>query len=171
MRRPADSENIIKRIAHWRSICPELVIRSTFIVGFPGETEDDFQQLLDFLDEVELDRVGVFPYSPVEGASANDLSNPVEEEEKIERLEQLMALQADVSRDKLQRRIGRQETVLIDAIVDDTLIVARSAAEAPEIDGQIFIQNPRQHTLNIGEFTQVKIIDADEHDVYAQLMD
>ncbi|MEK7990565.1 MAG: 30S ribosomal protein S12 methylthiotransferase RimO [Thiotrichaceae bacterium] len=171
MRRPADSENIIKRIAHWRSICPELVIRSTFIVGFPGETEDDFQQLLDFLDEVELDRVGAFPYSPVEGASANDLPNPVEEEEKIERLEQLMALQADVSRDKLQRRIGRQETVLIDAIVDDTLIVARSAAEAPEIDGQIFIQEPGQHHLNIGEFTQVKIIDADEHDIYAQLVD
>ncbi|WP_353571144.1 30S ribosomal protein S12 methylthiotransferase RimO [Candidatus Albibeggiatoa sp. nov. BB20] len=169
MRRPADSENMIKRIAHWRSICPDLVIRSTFIVGFPGETEDDFQQLLDFLDQVELDRVGVFPYSPAEGATANDLPDPVEEEEKIERLEQLMALQADVSRDKLQRRIGRQEKVLIDAVVDDNLIVARSAAEAPEIDGQIFIQNPGKHELKTGEFTQVKIIDADEHDIYAQL--
>jgi ribosomal protein S12 methylthiotransferase len=168
MRRPANTENIKQRIAQWREICPDVVLRSTFIVGFPGETEDDFQQLLDFLDEVELDRVGVFPYSPVEGASANELPNIVEQEEKIERLEQLMALQADVSRDKLQQRIGRQETVLIDAI-DDNVIVARSAAEAPEIDGQIFIQHPQQHHLTVGEFTQVTIIDADEHDVYAQL--
>ncbi len=169
MRRPADSENIIKRIAHWRSICPELVIRSTFIVGFPGETEDDFQQLLDFLDQTELDRVGVFPYSAVEGASANALANPVEEYEKIERLEQVMALQADVSRDKLQQRVGKLETVLIDAI-DDDLIVARSAADAPEIDGQVFIESPESHHLKVGEFTQVEIIEADEHDVYAKLI-
>ncbi|MCV6639231.1 30S ribosomal protein S12 methylthiotransferase RimO [Candidatus Albibeggiatoa sp. nov. NOAA] len=169
MRRPADSENVMQRIAHWRSICPDLVIRSTFIVGFPGETEDDFQQLLDFLDQTELDRVGVFPYSPVEGATANDLPNPVEEEEKIERLEQLMALQADVSRDKLQKRIGRQEKVLIDAVTED-VIVARSAAEAPEIDGQIFVQNPAPHALKTGDFTEIKIIDADEHDLYAELV-
>ena len=169
MRRPADAENMKQRIAHWRSICPELVIRSTFIVGFPGETDEDFQQLLDFLDETELDRVGVFPYSPVEGASANDLPHPVEEEEKIERLEQLMALQADVSRDKLQKRIGRQETVLIDVITDD-VIAARSAAEAPEIDGQVLIQDIGQHQLQVGDFVDVKIIDADEHDVFAQLV-
>lgn len=168
MRRPANTEKMRQRIKYWRSICPQLTIRSTFIVGFPGETEADLQQLLDFLDEMELDRVGVFPYSAVEGAAANNLPNPVDEEEKLERLERVMALQAEVSADKLQQRCGKRELVIIDAIQED-IIKARSAAEAPEIDGYVIIESPPINNLQVGDWVQVTITQAEQHDVYAKL--
>jgi len=168
MKRPAHSENVLKRLEHWRSICPEIAIRSTFIVGFPGETDADFDQLLEFLDRAQLDRVGAFTYSPVDGAPANALPNPVAEEIKIDRLERFMALQADISAAKLQQRIGTTIKVLVDDI-EDNAIIARSKADAPEIDGQVIIDfNESDSPISIGDFIDVKIINADDHDLYAE---
>jgi len=169
MKRPAHSENVLKRLQQWRQVCPELAIRSTFIVGFPGETADDFEQLLDFLQEAQLDRVGAFTYSAVDGAPANKLPNPVAEEIKQERLERFMAVQADISAARLQRHIGTRMTVLVDAIEDDA-IIARSYADAPEIDGQVIINdvNGTGQALEVGSFIEVEIISADEHDLYAE---
>ncbi|HHO70000.1 MAG TPA: 30S ribosomal protein S12 methylthiotransferase RimO, partial [Halothiobacillus sp.] len=139
MKRPASSENMLERIRRWREICPNITLRSTFIVGFPGETEADFQILLDFLEEAQLDRVGCFTYSPVDGAAANELANPVPEAIKQERLERLMAVQARISAEKLARKIGQTMTVLVDEI-DEEGAIARSPADAPEIDGNVFIE-------------------------------
>src|SRR3569832_2077324 len=165
MRRPAAAENTLARIHRWRELCPDITLRSTFIVGFPGETEQDFAELLNFLDAAQLDRVGCFAYSPVEGAAANALPDPVPEEVKQERLERFMQHQAAISVAKLQRRIGQHLTVLIDEVTDEG-VVARSAAYAPEIDGVVFVKNAEG--ARPGEFIEVVVVDADEHDLYAE---
>jgi ribosomal protein S12 methylthiotransferase len=165
MRRPAAAENTLARIQQWRRDCPEISLRSTFIVGFPGETEEDFQQLLAFLEEARLDRVGCFAYSAVEGAAANSLADPVAEELKQERLERFMNTQAAISAAKLQQRIGRRMTVLVDEIVDEG-VIARSYADAPEIDGVVLIKDAER--LKAGDFLEVEITAADEHDLYAR---
>ncbi len=167
MKRPASAENNLERIRAWREICPDLTIRSTFIVGFPGETDEDFEELLDFLDQAQLDRVGCFAYSPVEGAAANELPDPVPEEIKQERLARFMALQEQISEDRLQAKVGRRETVLIDEVVAEGA-VARSRADAPEIDGQVFIDGATH--LKVGDFAEVEIEEADEHDLWAHLV-
>ena len=164
MKRPGNQERVLERIASWREICPELVIRSTFIVGFPGETEEDFQELLDFLDTAQLDRVGCFTYSAVDGAAANQLPNPVPEAVKQERYHRFMLKQQEISSHKLQRRIGQQMNVLVETR-DDGGYIARSYADAPEIDGLVHITTDDE--LVLGDFCQVRIDDADEYDLYA----
>ena len=166
MKRPAAAENNLKRIHAWREMCPELAIRSTFITGFPGETEDDFQRLLDFLQEAQLDRVGCFTYSPVEGATANALANPVPEEVKEERKARLMELQAGISAERLAQKVGTTTTVLIDGLTEEGA-VGRSYADAPEIDGLVYVQGKK---LQPGEFCQVKITDADDYDLFAKTL-
>jgi ribosomal protein S12 methylthiotransferase len=170
MRRPADSENMLRRIAHWRELCPDISLRSTFIVGFPGETEQDFERLLAFIQEAHLDRVGAFAYSPVEGAAANALPGAVPEKIKEERLARFMAVQSAISADKLQKRVGESVMVLVDEVTPDA-IYARSAAEAPEIDGVVVIENEENLNLVQGEFVEVTIVGADEHDLYARIME
>lgn len=165
MKRPASSENNLERIRAWRAICPELTIRSTFIVGFPGETEEDFNELLDFMRAAELDRVGCFKYSPVEGAKANDLPDPISEEIQEERYQRFMEVQAEISARKLQSKIGKTMTVLVDEILEDC-IIARSSADAPEIDGQVVIE--AMIDCKPGDFVQVKIVDADTYDLFAE---
>ena len=167
MKRPAASEDNLERIKAWRQVCPEITLRSTFIVGFPGETEQEFEELLDFLTEAQLDRVGCFAYSPVKGAVANALPDAVPEAVKEERLARFMAHQADISAARLQRRIGQVGTVLVDEVVAEGA-VARSVADAPEIDGQVFIDGASQ--LSVGDFVQVEFEDADEHDLWAHLV-
>ncbi|MCK5523906.1 MAG: 30S ribosomal protein S12 methylthiotransferase RimO [Thiomargarita sp.] len=169
MRRPADSENMLRRIAHWREICPDITLRSTFIVGFPGETEQDFERLLAFIEEARLDRVGAFTYSPVEGATANRLPGVLPEVVKEERLTRFMETQSIISANKLQERINETVTVLIDEVTPET-IYARSAAEAPEIDGMVIIDE-EEWDLAPGDFIDVKIIGADEHDLYATIIE
>jgi ribosomal protein S12 methylthiotransferase len=164
MKRPGDIDNTLARIRNWRSICPDLTIRSTFIVGFPGETEDDFRQLLDFLEEAQLDRVGCFAYSAVEGAAANALPGAVPEALKEERLQRFMAVQSRISAAKLQQKIGQTMLVLVDA-ADEENAVARSAADAPEIDGVVYLENGAG--LLPGDLVEVTITDADEHDLWA----
>ena len=164
MKRPGNQERVLERIANWREICPELVIRSTFIVGFPGETEEDFQELLDFLDTAQLDRVGCFTYSAVDGAAANQLPNPVPEVVKQERYHRFMLKQQEISSHKLQRRIGQKMNVLVEAR-DDGGYIARSYADAPEIDGLVHITTDDE--LVLGDFCQVRVDDADEYDLYA----
>ena len=164
MKRPASSENTLARIAHWRDLCPDITIRSTFIVGFPGETEDEFEELLSFLQAAKLDRVGCFQYSPVDGAKANELADPVPEEVKEERYHRFMQLQADISRDKLRAKIGSHQTVLIDEI-NDKQIVARSMSDAPEIDGLVFL--PPNSDVKIGTRVEVTITNSDDYDLYA----
>ncbi|MEW5755206.1 MAG: 30S ribosomal protein S12 methylthiotransferase RimO [Pseudomonadota bacterium] len=165
MRRPGNIENTFARIQQWRAICPEITIRSTFITGFPGETEADFELLLQFLQEAQLDRVGAFTYSAVEGAQANALPDPVPEELKQERLERLMELQAAISADKLAGKIGSRMTVLIDEIGEDGAAIARSKADAPEIDGVVLIDDAAG--LEVGTFAEVEITHASEHDLWA----
>ncbi|MGD8925317.1 MAG: 30S ribosomal protein S12 methylthiotransferase RimO [Thioalkalispiraceae bacterium] len=167
MKRPANSENVLKRIENWRSICPEIALRSTFIVGFPGETEQDFDELLDFLDEAQLDRVGCFTYSEVEGATSNQLPDHVDEETKQDRLERFMSKQAEISTTKLKQKIGTSMTVLVDAIEDDGTIIARSYADAPEIDGLVIVEPTDK--AQVGEFLEVTITNSDEHDLYANV--
>ena len=166
MKRPAASENVLASIRRWREICPDLTLRSTFIVGFPGETDEDFEELLDFLDQAQLDRVGCFAYSPVKGAAANELPNPVPEDVKQERLARFMEFQSQISADRLQERVGRHEQVLVDEVVEEGA-VARSRADAPEIDGQVFIDGATH--LKVGELVDVVIEEADEHDMWAHL--
>lgn len=166
MKRPAAAENNLDRIKAWRQICPDITLRSTFIVGFPGETEQEFEELLQFLTAAQLDRVGAFTYSPVKGAAANDLSDPVPEAVKAERLERFMAHQAEISAARLQQRVGRVETVLIDEVVAEGA-VARSKADAPEIDGQVFIDGATH--LTVGDWVDVEIEEADEYDLWAKL--
>jgi len=165
MRRPASDAAQLQRIRAWRAICPDLTLRSTFIVGFPGETEDDFQHLLDFLQEAQLDRVGCFTYSPVEGASANALPGPVPQELKQERLGQFMALQAAISAERLARKVGRTLTVLVDEVGPDGA-VARSSADAPEVDGAVHIADGTG--LSPGDLCSVHIVGSDEHDLWAE---
>jgi len=163
MKRPGSSDRVLERIAKWREICPELVIRSTFIVGFPGETEEEFQELLEFLEEAQLDRVGCFKYSPVEGATANALPDHVSEEVMEERLQRFMEVQAKISADKLQARIGQEYLILVDE-VNDLGIVGRSYMDAPEVDGKVYLSD--DFDAKPGDQLWVQIIHADEHDVW-----
>ncbi|MDO8207417.1 MAG: 30S ribosomal protein S12 methylthiotransferase RimO [Gallionella sp.] len=167
MKRPGNSENVLARIKQWREICPELVLRSTFIVGFPGETEEEFEELLDFIEEAQLDRVGAFAYSPVEGAAANELPDPVPPEVQQERLARLMWLQEEISEEKLKLKIGKTMTVLVDE-VDEEGAIARSFADAPEIDGQVYITDG-QH-LKVGDMVEVVITDSDTHDLWGEIV-
>jgi ribosomal protein S12 methylthiotransferase len=168
MKRPGAVDKTLERIRRWRDICPELTIRSTFIVGFPGETEAEFEELLDFLDEAQLDRVGAFAYSPVEGAAANALPDPVPEEVKQERLARFMERQAAISEARLADKVGSVQRCLVDAI-DGELAIARSMADAPEIDGLVQIQNGFEAGLKPGEFVDVEIMGSDEHDLYGEV--
>ncbi|MDD1651260.1 MAG: 30S ribosomal protein S12 methylthiotransferase RimO [Methylococcaceae bacterium] len=168
MKRPAATEDVLARISRWRDICPELTLRSTFIVGFPGETDEDFEQLLDFLDIAQLDRVGCFAYSPVQGAAANVLPDPVPEAVKEERLARLMEFQSQISANRLEARVGQLERVLIDEVVEEGA-VARSRADAPEIDGQVFIDGATH--LKVGDFADVVIEEVDEHDMWGHLLE
>lgn len=168
MKRPANSENVLARIQQWRTICPEITLRSTFIVGFPGETEQEFQELLDFLETAQLDRVGAFMYSPVEGAAANNLPDHISPEIQEERLARFMALQEKISADKLKQKIGKTLEVLVDE-VDSEGAIARSHADAPEIDGLVYIDTD-QKTIQQGEFVKVRIVNSDQHDLWAELV-
>ena len=163
MRRPAAAEKTLDRIAAWRAVCPDVTIRSTFIVGFPGETDAEFETLLEFLTEADLDRVGCFAYSDVDGAAANDLPDPILDDVKHERLERLMSHQAQISERRMTAKIGRTMRVLVDA-VDDDGAVARSSADAPEIDGRVYVDSM---DLEPGQFVDVEIVGADTHDLYA----
>ena len=162
MKRPAAAENALHRIRKWREICPDITLRSTFIVGFPGETDDDFEQLLEFINEAQLDRVGCFQYSPVAGASANDLPDHVPAEIMAEREQAFMQLQADISRNRLKAKVGSLQQVLVDG-VDENVAIARSYADAPEIDGQVYILDGQY--LQAGDLVDVKITDADDYDL------
>ena len=166
MKRPAATEKVLSRIARWREICPDLVLRSTFIVGFPGETEEDFDQLLEFIQQAQLDRVGCFAYSPVEGAAANALPDPVPEAVKQDRLQRFMEIQADISRDKLAVQVGREMVVLIDE-VRDSRIVARGPGDAPEVDGQVIIEGDWED-VGPGDFIEVRVTGYDQHDLFAE---
>jgi ribosomal protein S12 methylthiotransferase len=166
MKRPANSANMLERLRQWRAICPDITVRSTFIVGFPGETQQDFEELLTFLQEAQLDRVGCFTYSPVAGATANQLPDSVPDELKKERFEGLMEQQAEISANKLTSKRGRRITVLVDSIDEDGYATARSAADAPEIDGAVYIQDGGH--LPVGEFAHVQVIDSDTYDLYAE---
>ncbi|WP_287595380.1 30S ribosomal protein S12 methylthiotransferase RimO [Thermomonas sp.] len=168
MKRPGAVDKTLERIQRWRAICPDLTLRSTFIVGFPGETEAEFEELLDFLDEAQLDRVGAFAYSPVTGAKANDLPDPVPEEVKQERLARFMERQAVISEARLAAKVGSVQQVIVDAI-DGDLAIARSMADAPEIDGLVQIQDGREAGLVPGEFAMVRIMGSDEHDLYGEV--
>lgn len=168
MKRPAAAENNLKRIQAWREICPELTIRSTFIVGFPGETEDDFNCLLDFLDEAQLDRVGCFQYSPVEGAAANALPGIVSDQLKQERWERFMEKQQNISAARLQAKIGSTQKVIIDGIDEENdRLIGRSSADAPEIDGLVHVEADGE--FSPGDFVEVKIDNADDYDLYGHV--
>ncbi|MEP6510446.1 MAG: 30S ribosomal protein S12 methylthiotransferase RimO [Dokdonella sp.] len=167
MKRPGAVDKTLQRIANWRAICPDLTIRSTFIVGFPGETEAEFEQLLAFLHEAQLDRVGAFAYSPVAGAKANDLPDPVPDSLREERLERFMETQAEISAARLGRKIGTRQQVIVDEVDEDGAL-ARSKSDAPEIDGIVRIDDGQK--LKPGQFVDVDIIHADEHDLVARLV-
>jgi len=168
MRRPAAAEDTLARIQAWRKVCPDLALRSTFIVGFPGETEQDFELLLDFLEEAQLDRVGCFQYSPVQGAAANSLPDPVPEDVKEERWHRFMQAQARISAARLQHKVGRTLDVLIDAAGEDGA-VGRSYADAPEIDGLVHVGGARIPAA--GELARVRIERAGDYDLYGRLVD
>lgn len=171
MKRPAHSENTLERLRIWREKCPQLVIRSTFVVGFPGETEADFDYLLEWLQHAQLDRVGCFTYSPVEGAAANLLPNAVPDSVKQHRFERFMQVQQAISASKLQQRIGQRMRVLVDDLeAEFPVAVARSYADAPEIDGNVFVEEIDRSTIKIGDWLDVEITDADEYDLYAKLV-
>jgi ribosomal protein S12 methylthiotransferase len=166
MKRPGSSDNVLARIKQWRETCPELTLRSTFIVGFPGETEAEFEELLDFIEEAQLDRVGAFAYSPVEGAAANELPDHIPPEVQQERLARLMLLQEEISAERLKRKVGKTITVLVDE-VDEEGAIARSSADAPEIDGLVYIEDGQQ--LKVGDLVEVRITESDEHDLWAEI--
>ena len=166
MKRPAATEKVLDRIKRWREMCPDLTLRSTFIVGFPGETEDDFDQLLEFVQEANLDRVGAFAYSPVDGATANDLPNQIPEEIKQDRLQRFMEIQAEISRNKLAGQVGREMIVLVDEVHDDHM-VARGPGDAPEVDGQVIIHGGWDDVA-AGDFIEVQVSGYDEHDLFAE---
>ncbi|MDR2196134.1 MAG: 30S ribosomal protein S12 methylthiotransferase RimO [Gallionellaceae bacterium] len=165
MRRPGSSENVLERIRRWREICPDLALRSTFIVGFPGETEAEFQELLDFMEAAQLDRAGAFAYSPVEGAAANALADHVLPDVQQERLQRFMRAQEKISAAKLARKVGKTLRVLVDE-VDEEGAIARSAADAPEIDGLVYIEDGQ--SLKVGDFADVRVTDSDEHDLWGR---
>ena len=165
MKRPASGEDNLERIRAWRKICPDITIRSTFIAGFPGETESEFRELLDFLEEAELDRVGCFAYSPVEGAKANDLPGALPEDVRDERRARLMQLQGKISARRLKRKVGKTLEVLVDEVKPEGA-VARSAADAPEIDGIVHIEGAGK--LAPGDWAQVKVFRSDTHDLFAR---
>jgi len=167
MKRPAFEDKTLARIKRWREICPDLTIRSTFIVGFPGETEEDFQYLLDWMQEAQLDRVGCFQYSPVEGAPANLLDDPVPDDVKQDRWERFMALQQTISAERLALKVGREIDVLIDE-VDEDGAVGRSAADAPEIDGCVYVSSDKP--LQPGDMVRVRVTDSDEYDLWADVV-
>ena len=164
MRRPAAAEKSLDRIAAWRRDCPDITLRSTFIVGFPGETEAEFSMLLDFIREARLDRVGCFQYSPVRGASANALPDHVPEELKQERWERFMALQQEISSARLREKIGRTLELIIDEVHPEGAI-ARSMGDAPDIDGKVYLDGASN--LNPGDFVEAVVEDADEYDLWA----
>jgi ribosomal protein S12 methylthiotransferase len=167
MKRPAAQEKTLEHIRRWRDICPELTIRSTFIVGFPGETEAEFQMLLDWLDEAELDRVGCFRYEPVQGAVANDLGEAVSADLKEKRWNRLMQRQQTISRRRLKRKVGTRQQIIIDA-VGPTVAKGRSKGDAPEIDGAVYVASRRP--LRVGEIATVKIERADEYDLHGSVV-
>jgi ribosomal protein S12 methylthiotransferase len=169
MKRPANGEKNIERIQAWRRMCPDLTIRSTFIAGFPGETEEEFEYLLDFLKEARIDRLGCFSYSPVEGATANELANPVPEEVREERRARVMELQEEISKERMQAKVGKTLRVLLDE-VGPSGGVGRSVADAPEIDGVVYVKPPYEphRKLKVGEFVEVKVTAADAHDLWAE---
>jgi ribosomal protein S12 methylthiotransferase len=171
MKRPASGERNIERIQAWRKICPDITIRSTFITGFPGETEAEFEYLLDFIREAEIDRLGCFSYSPVEGAAANDLPDAVPEELREERRSRLMLLQEDISKKRLQAKVGKTMRVLVDEVNRTGSAIGRSSADAPEIDGVVYITRPYdpQRKLAVGEFVDVTIKTADAHDLWGEV--
>src|SRR5690606_5555435 len=164
MKRPASGETNIERIRAWRAACPDLTIRSTFIVGFPGETEAEFEHLLDFLREAQLDRVGCFAYSPVDGATANALPDPVPEEIKEDRRSRFMQVQAQISSARLKAKLGQTLTVLVDE-VEPRRVRARSSADAPEIDGNVIVSGARNAAA--GDFIDVRVTRAGAHDLWA----
>ncbi len=168
MKRPASGERNLDRIRAWRATCPELTIRSTFIVGFPGETEAEFEELLEFLEAAQLDRVGAFAYSPVQGAAANALPDPVPEERKQERLARFMATQEAISAARLRRKVGSVQQVLVDE-VGASVAVGRSSADAPEIDGKVYVHGAAK--LKTGQFIDVRIERAEAHDLHGALAD
>ncbi|PXW45133.1 SSU ribosomal protein S12P methylthiotransferase [Erwinia sp. AG740] len=167
MKRPGAVERTLERIKRWREICPDLTLRSTFIVGFPGETEEDFQMLLDFLQEAQLDRVGCFRYSPVEGAAANELPDQVPEDVKEDRYHRFMQVQQQISSQRLQAKVGRELKVLIDE-VDEEGAIGRSMADAPEIDGAVYLNG--ENRVKVGDLVTVKIEHADEYDLWGSLV-
>jgi len=167
MKRPANAEDNLSRVRRWRELCPDLTIRSTFIVGFPGETEGEFEELLAFLEDAQLDRVGCFAYSPVEGAAANALPNPVPEPVREGRRARFMAVQERISAERLKRKIGQDLTVLVDEAMPEGAI-ARSTADAPEIDGVVHL--PASRKLTPGEFARVRVTRSDAHDLYAKVL-
>jgi ribosomal protein S12 methylthiotransferase len=169
MKRPASGEKNLERILKWREMNPELVIRSTFIAGFPGETEAEFEYLLDFLKEAQIDRLGCFAYSPVEGATANELANPVPDEVREERRGRVMLLQEEISRKRLKAKVGKTIKVLIDELTPSGAI-GRSAADAPEIDGVVHVKRPfdPKKKLAVGQFYDVEITTADAHDLWGE---
>jgi ribosomal protein S12 methylthiotransferase len=165
MKRPAAAEKNLDRIQAWRAVCPDITLRSTFIVGFPGETDSEFEELLDFLREARLDRVGCFQYSPVEGAAANQLPDPVAADVAEERWHRFMELQAQISREQLANKVGREIQVLVDTVDENGVAIARSSADAPEIDGSVIIEEVGQ--LSVGEMAQVKVTASDDYDLFA----
>jgi ribosomal protein S12 methylthiotransferase len=167
MKRPANAENNLDRIRAWRAMCPDITIRSTFITGFPGETDAEFEELLEFLGEARLDRVGCFAYSPVDGASANDLPGAVPQELREERRQRLMEFQEDISTQRLEEKIDREMLVLVDEVDEDGAL-ARTEGDAPDIDGLVHILDG--HELEVGEFVRVRITDCDVHDLYAEVL-
>ena len=165
MKRPGKIDRTLERIKQWREICPDLTLRSTFIVGFPGETEEDFQMLLDFLKEAQLDRVGCFKFSPVEGAPATEMADQVPEEVKEERFHRFMQLQQEISAERLKQKIGQTLDVIVDEI-DDEGIIGRTKADAPEVDGLVYIENLSGAPVKVGEFIKVTITHSDEYDLW-----
>ena len=165
MKRPGKIDRTLERIKQWREICPDLTLRSTFIVGFPGETEEDFQMLLDFLKEAQLDRVGCFKFSPVEGAPATEMANQVPEDVKEERFHRFMQLQQEISAERLKQKIGQTLDVIVDEI-DDEGIIGRTKADAPEVDGLVYIENLSGAPVKVGEFIKVTITHSDEYDLW-----
>ena len=165
MKRPGKIDRTLERIKQWREICPDLTLRSTFIVGFPGETEEDFQMLLDFLKEAQLDRVGCFKFSPVEGAPATEMVDQVPEEVKEERFHRFMQLQQEISAERLKQKIGQTLDVIVDEI-DDEGIIGRTKADAPEVDGLVYIESLSGTPVKVGEFIKVTITHSDEYDLW-----
>ena len=165
MKRPGKIDRTLERIKRWREICPDLTLRSTFIVGFPGETEEDFQMLLDFLKEAQLDRVGCFKFSPVEGAPATEMADQVPEDVKEERFHRFMQLQQEISAERLKQKIGQTLDVIVDEI-DDEGIIGRTKADAPEVDGLVYIENLSCTPVKVGEFIKVTITHSDEYDLW-----